>query len=300
MPARSSSPIPASLDQLADAPPPGPDDHPGLLARLSAIPDPRRRRGRSHPLTFLLELAACAILAGAKSLTAVAEWAADAPPHLLIRLGATIRDPGVPPRAPSEATVRRTLQRVDSDALDEAIGAWLADRAAVDATEQPVPRPSVAVDGKTLRGAVRADGTRIHVLAAMNGDGLVLAQREVDAKSNEIPAFQPLLTGLDLTGMVVTFDAMHTQAEHARFLVKDKTAHYIALVKGNHLTLHARLKALPWKDVPLMDKTRATAHGRDEIRRMKAATVAGGLAPAENLIRPGGRQGVRVPASLVG
>ncbi|MCZ0983237.1 ISAs1 family transposase [Streptomyces diastatochromogenes] len=53
-----------------------------------------------------------------------------------------------------------------------------------------------------------------------------------------------------------------------------KQAHYIAVIKGNQPTLHRLLKKLPWRDVPLLDKTRATAHGRDEIRRMKTATTA--------------------------
>lgn len=74
---------------------------------------------------------------------------------------------------------------------------------------------------------------------------------------------------------VVTFDALHSQTAHARFLVEDKHAHYIALIKGNQPTLHQWLKALPWREVPLLDKTRATAHGRDEIRRIKAAAVVG-------------------------
>lgn len=234
------------------------------------MPDPRRARGRRHPLVFILALAACAVLAGAKSLAAIAEWAADAPPDLLVRLGGTIREPDTGPAAPAEATVRRILQRLDGDALDAAVGTWLADRARA----PEASRPALAVDGKTVRGAVRADGTQVHLLAAMDGNGLVLAQREVDAKSNEITAFRPLLAPLDLTGTVVTFDALHSQIQHARFLTEDKNAHYIALIKGNHPTLHRLLKALPWRDVPLLDKTRATAHGRDEIRRIKTATVA--------------------------
>ncbi|WP_416959393.1 hypothetical protein [Streptomyces sp. Agncl-13] len=55
--------------------------------------------------------------------------------------------------------------------------------------------------------------------------------------------------------------------------MEDKQAHYIALIKANHLTLHRMLKALPWRELPLLDKTQATAHGRDEIRRMKTATI---------------------------
>ncbi|MER5384238.1 transposase family protein [Streptomyces sp. NPDC002688] len=75
----------------------------------------------------MLALAACAVLAGAKSLAAIAEWAADAPTTALTALGAPSREP-TGPTAPAEATVRRILQRIDGDALDDAIGAWLAVR----------------------------------------------------------------------------------------------------------------------------------------------------------------------------
>ncbi|MFF2746408.1 transposase family protein [Kitasatospora sp. NPDC058048] len=74
MSARSSSPVPAGLDQLATTRPVEPGEHPQLLGRLAAVPDPRRAKGRRHPVAFVLALAACAVLAGAKSLAAIAEW----------------------------------------------------------------------------------------------------------------------------------------------------------------------------------------------------------------------------------
>ncbi|WP_160159549.1 ISAs1 family transposase [Streptomyces sp. 3213.3] len=137
------------------------------------------------------------------------------------------------------------------------------------------PLPCLAVDGKTVHGARRTDANQVHLLAAMTGTGLVTAQREVDGKTNEITVVQPLLAPLDLHGTVVTFDALRSQTAQARFLVENKHAHYIALIKGNQPTLHRWLKALPWREVPLLDKTRATAHGRDEIRRIKAVAVTG-------------------------
>lgn len=124
-----------------------------------------------------------------------------------------------------------------------------------------------------MRGAVRADGRCVHLLSALRGHGIVLAQREVDAKSNEITAFRPLLEPLDLTGAVVTFDALLAQTDHAKFLVEEKNAHCIAVLKANHPALHALVKDLPWKRVPLLERTRTAAHGRDEIRRLKAVTV---------------------------
>jgi hypothetical protein len=115
------------------------------------VPDPRPAKGRRHPLSFVLALAACAVLAGAKSLTAIAEWAADAPAAVLTALGGPNREP-TGPLAPAEATVRRVLQRVDGDALDAAVGAWLAarDHAPLPADQDVAERPrrSLAVDGK--------------------------------------------------------------------------------------------------------------------------------------------------------
>lgn len=136
-------------------------------------------------------------------------------------------------------------------------------------------RAVVAVDGKSLRGAIRAGGRCVHLIFVLRDGGIVPAQREVDAKSNEITAFRPLLESLELTSAVVTFDALLTQTDHAKFLVEEKGAHYIAVLKGNRPSPHTLVKNLPWKEGPLLDRTRAGAHGRDEIRRLKAATVAG-------------------------
>nr|WP_211264941.1 transposase family protein [Streptomyces roseoverticillatus] len=89
------------------------------------MPAPRRAKGRRHHPFPLLALAACAVLAGAKPLTAIAEWATYAPSVVLTALGGPNHSLSGP-IAPGEATVRRGLQRVDGDALDAAIGSWLA------------------------------------------------------------------------------------------------------------------------------------------------------------------------------
>ncbi|MEW9550647.1 ISAs1 family transposase [Nonomuraea sp. NPDC050783] len=95
------------------------------------------------------------------------------------------------------------------------------------------PLTGLAVDGKTLRGSRTADGTTVHLLAATRHDTqTVVAQRQIDAKSNEIPAFTPLLSGLGMTGVVITADALHTQHEHARH-INAAGGHYLFIVKGN-------------------------------------------------------------------
>ena len=283
MPADASSLIPPALDQLRRNPQVGPGELPGLLERLAEVPDPRDPRGVRHRLAVVLALTACAVLAGATSLLAVGEWIADAPGHVLQQLGAT-PDPLLPMRVlPAESTVRRLLARVDGDALDRAVGRWLADR-----LPKATGLRGLAVDGKSLRGAARANGRKIHLLAALeHATGLVLAQMDVGEKTNEITCFQPLLdTVVDLAGAVVTSDAMHTQREHADYLL-GWAAHYIVIVKGNQKKLRRQLKSLPWQDIPLQGRTRKTGHGRSEIRRIKVATV-------NSLLFPGARQAVQL------
>jgi predicted transposase YbfD/YdcC len=245
-----------------------------LLGYLAQITDPRQRRGRRHALSAVLAVAVAAVLAGARSLVAIGEWAADAPPPVLAALGVR-RDPLRRLwRPPGEATVRRVLARVDPDALDLVIGRWLADQ------QRPPPQPAwrraVAVDGKTLRGSGHHGRSHVHLLAAMDHPTrAVLAQADVDDTTNEIAGFQPLLDRLDLAATVVTADALHTQREHAEWLVTVKQAAYVLLVKANQPSLHQQLKALPWREVPVADHTRNRGHHRVELRRLQVTTVAG-------------------------
>ena len=105
---------------------------------------------------------------------------------------------------------------------------------------------AVAVDGKTLRGAVDADGRRVHLLAALHQQqGTVLAQRRVDGKTNEITGFRPLLDEVDLAGWVVTADALHCQRDHARYLVAERHADYLFVAKENQPGLVAAISQLP-------------------------------------------------------
>ena len=161
MPTERSSAIPAALTQLAHANSLQETEAPHLLAYLATISDPRGRRCRRHPLVAILAMAAAAVLAGARSMAAIAEWAADAPELIRVALGAR-HDGPTHWVVPSEATIRRTLARLDAETLAEVIGAWLADRNRPDQRRRWV----VAVDGKTLRGA-RRDGRAVHLLAAM-------------------------------------------------------------------------------------------------------------------------------------
>lgn len=217
---------------------------------------------------MILSLALCAVLAGARSFTAIAEWAADADQATREAFGVT----GV---VPCESTFRRTLQTLDADALDEAAGGW--------AQQRTVPaagtRRAVAVDGKTLRGSGTAGGPGRHLLAALDHEhGMVLGQVDVEAKTNEIPMFATLLDRVDLAGAVVTADAMHAQRAHAEYLAGQRSAHYLLTVKRNQPGLHAQLAALPWRQVPVACQARGKGHGRAGRRTLKVTAVAAGLA----------------------
>jgi predicted transposase YbfD/YdcC len=134
---------------------------------------------------------------------------------------------------------------------------------------------AVAVDGKTSRGARRADGTRVHLLGVAEHGGPLLDHLEVDVKHNETSHFTELLEPLDLAGAVVTFDALHTVRANLDWLAREKKAHYIAVIKQNQPLLHARVKAMPWRQVPAGSITRDTGHGRTETRTLKTAHVSG-------------------------
>jgi hypothetical protein len=118
VPADPSSSIPSGLTPLHHAGPFQPAETPHLLAYLATVTDPRTRAGRRHPLVAILVLAAAAVLAGARSIAAIAEWAADAPQPVRAALG-TRRDPLTGHwvwAVPSETTIRRTLARLDAEA----------------------------------------------------------------------------------------------------------------------------------------------------------------------------------------
>src|SRR5436305_8814660 len=104
MPAASSSPIDPAIGHLAAIAGGAGEGAPGLLEVLAGVADPRHRRGVRHRLVVIVGLAACAVLAWARSFTAIAEWAAGADGQTLARLGVT-------GAVPSESTYRRGLRR---------------------------------------------------------------------------------------------------------------------------------------------------------------------------------------------
>ncbi|MEU1320551.1 ISAs1 family transposase [Streptomyces tibetensis] len=285
------------------------------MEALSRVPDPRDPRGVRHRLATLLAVGVCAMTsAGHNSLTSIAEWARRCDQAVLARLGCPY-DPFTGRfTAPGERTLRDVFGKVDAAALTQAGFARLtaltpsspcatapdgvrereqrrAHRAAAPQGDARPSRWAFAVDGKCLRGAVRADGSRVFILTAVrHDDTLTAALREIGAKTNEIPEFAPLLDQIDDTGLadaVVTVDALHAQKDHARYLVEQRHAHYLLSIKNNQPKFSGQLRQLPWKDVPVLHRSKDRGHGREEVGEVKVCSVDG-------LLFPHARQVVRI------
>jgi predicted transposase YbfD/YdcC len=247
-----------------------------LRTALAQVSDPRKPRGVRHGLVVVLTTAVCAVAAGARSFVAIAEWVADLPAMVAEHLGTA-------QRCPSESTIRRVVQDVDADRFDAALAAFVQHQCAVLAP--PGRRRALAVDGKTVRGsrATGPDGEQParHLLAVIDQHArVVLGQVSVDGKTSEISRFAPLLdtlTALDLTDVVITADALHTQREHVETLAA-RGAHWVLTVKGNQPRLRRQLAGLPWREVEPAHRSVETAHGRREIRTTRVVTIAAGIA----------------------
>jgi predicted transposase YbfD/YdcC len=228
----------------------------GLIEALRQICDPRDRRGLRHSFEGIVAAAVMACLSGMRSYEAIAEWAADLPREVCRRLRFHCW------RAPSEATFRRVLQSVDGDEVDAVVGAWLATWAG---------NGAVAVDGKALRGSHDGETPAVHLISALTHDErVVVAQRNVGAKTNEIPEAGPLLRAVPLAGRTVTADALHTQRELATHLVDERGADYVFIVKGNQPTLLAQVEGVAWESLP--------PSGHDDGPRARTGRAAHDLA----------------------
>lgn len=246
-----------------------------LLQALAAVPDPRKRRGRRHGLQSILFLALGAVVAGARSYAAIADWAAVTEQEVRV-----CADP------PHASIFRRLLSWLDPVALQAALTGWVLGRRDVVAAQAqadggPVAerRCVLAADGKTLRGARGPDGAQPKVFGVYNhACQLVLTQTAV-VDGDEIAAFTAALATLsDLHGVVLTADTLHCQREHAHWL-HARGGRYLFTVKANQPTLRRALAALPWAQAP-RSRRREAAHGRTESRSIKVIDLDGDPAAA--------------------
>jgi predicted transposase YbfD/YdcC len=193
-----------------------------LTTVFDDLPDPRRvTENKLHRLTDILVIATCAVIGGAESWEAIAEYGRTK--EALFRRSLVLQN-GIP----SPDTFARVFAKLDPAAFARAFGRWMA--AACEATGL-VP---VAVDGKSARAAKRDTGTGcLHLVTAWAAENrLVLGAASVAEGSNEVAAIPELLRTLDLTGALVTIDAAGCQAENAR-IIRERKGHYLLAVKDN-------------------------------------------------------------------
>jgi len=212
---------------------------PGSLAEaLAAVPDPRRPYGWRPecpplPLAGLLQLVVAAILCGAKSLNAIAQWGRERvedDPAFLVELG-------LPPgRSPCVATLHRVFKVLEVEAFERAVGAWLA-RTGV------APDEALALDGKTLRGVHGAAVPGVHLVGAhAHRAGAILAQVRSAGQGRELAAAERLLKQVPLSGGRVTGDALLTQRGLSRQVVGGG-GEYLLPVAGNQPMLRDGIAA---------------------------------------------------------
>ena len=235
-----------------------------LLDHFSQLTDPRIDRTKEHKLIDILTIAICAMICGADNWVAMEQYGNSKQEWLKQFLE-------LPNGIPSHDTISRVFARIDPSEFEQCFRDWVKEIA------QLIPGEIISIDGKTLKNSgLKGIGKKaIHIVNAWAKEQrLVLGQVKVNHKSNEITAIPELIKVLELSGCLVTIDAMGTQTKIAQ-LIQEKGADYCLALKGNHQYLHQRVvhlfdqaEAIDWSEVEHdFERTVSRGHGRTEIRR---------------------------------
>ena len=228
------------------------------------LPDPRIERTKRHQLLDILTISICAVISGADTFDDIELYGKSKKAWLETFLE-------LPHGIPSHDTFNRVLARLDATKFQECFVAWIAGIAEASGGEL------IALDGKTLRHSFdRASGkAAIHMVSAWaSRNRLVLGQVKVADKSNEITAIPQLLAMLEITGCIVSIDAMGCQTKIAAQIVEQE-ADYVLGLKGNQESLHDVVQEV-FDDVDECNyegvrydyyETNEHGHGRQERRR---------------------------------
>ena len=233
------------------------------------IPDPRCHINRRHPLPSVVVIAIMAILAGANGPTAIAKWARAKETFLRQALH-------LPHGVPRKDVFRIVLSRLRPKLFQACFANWLESLKICAQETNEIVRPILAVDGKTdRRSHDHAKGLgALHAVTIYASElGLSLAQVACAEKSNEITAIPEVLQLIDLSGAIITIDAMGTQKEIAKIII-EREADYVLALKGNQETLHDEVVNFmgeqldnDFADVGARRHTeKETSHGREETR----------------------------------
>ncbi len=242
-----------------------------LVENFGDIKDPRVERTKKHQLTDILVIAILAVIAGAQGWEDIENYGISKQQWLEEFLE-------LPNGIPSDDTFRRVFEFINPEELNRCFLRW------IETLVTKMGGEIIPIDGKTIRGSYdRNQGVAaLHVISAWASEqNLVLAQMKVEDKSNEITAIPALLELLDITGSIITIDAMGTQTEIAKKII-DKKADYVLALKANHPTLYHQVKqwfetvaAQDWKGIDVSyDQRIEKGHHRTEIRQVWSVPVS--------------------------
>jgi predicted transposase YbfD/YdcC len=251
----------------------------GLLSEhFARLPDPRVDRTQRHLLLDIVVIAVCAVICGADT------WV-DIEAYGRAKYSWLKRFLPLPHGIPSHDTFARVFTRLAPEAFRTCFLAWLSQ--VQERIGGPLAGQLVAIDGKAARHSFNRaiDRGPLHMVSAWaTASHLVLGQMAVEQQSNEITAIPTLLQLLELSGRIVTLDAMGTQKEMAKTIIEQE-ADYVLALKGNQGTLHEDVALLfEWADTPpyqdrvhQTSETHNTGHGREERRRTTVTNDIAGL-----------------------
>ena len=241
------------------------------LATFDELSDPRGRKGVEHPFLSIVMIAILATIGGATGWEDIETYGESHEAWL-----STFLD--LPHGIPHADTYRRVFERIAPSALEQCFQKWVAQIVSTAGAEV------IPIDGKTVKGSYdrHRQQSSLHLISAWASEHrILLGQVKVESKTNEIKAIPALLHLLDISGCVITIDAMGTQREIAKQIVA-QGADYVLCLKANHPTLWAEVKAwfeaaeaMAFTDIPhSVDKRVESGHHRRETRRVWAVPVS--------------------------
>jgi len=243
-----------------------------LIEHFKTLPDPRLNRTKAHELVDVLTIGVCTLLCAGESFNDMEDFGLAKEDWFRTFLS-------LPNGIPSHDTFNRVFAALSPQHFGECFMAW------TQSLRTAVAQEIVALDGKALRRALDADqNSKVIVSAWAQSNGLVLGQLKVDDRSNEITALPKLLRALELSGCIVTVDAMGTQKEIAKE-IQEADADYVMALKGNHEVVHDEVKTFLDATV-----TEAAAKRPAGVRPSRAAAT---LAKLETVEKDHGRQETR-------